>query len=553
MVDQAKDMVGAHLMNSDLFNEAGWRYIVDKHGGCLPLVIKARLARLPARLRAARVTCSGTVPRGDFNDPWFQRKPPAHSAGRAHVGRVDAARPRERNAFDKRLSAQSVPEGTVVPAKNVLFTMENTDPECYWLTNYMETLLVQIWHPMTVCTNSRCQKKIIADALKARLRPPVHLRAAPRRPRTHAAPRRALWLTAPSLRAQATDSWGPVGTMFKLHDFGYRGVSSVESAATGGAAHLVNFSGTDTMAGYMCARQYYNEPMAGFSIPAAEHSTITSWGRDGETEAFRNMLVQYKDSPLVAVVSDSYDIIKACTDIWGGTLKEMVKERGANGGQLVVRPDSGDPATIVVEVLEALGKSFAEDCSTTSTGHKLLPPYLRVIQGDGVSIESLTAILENMIKHNWAADNLAFGSGGALLQKLNRDTQKCAFKCSAAIVDGVERCVYKDPITDKGKLSKKGRLSLENIAYPATEEAFLASGIFGKFDAKLVGTTSIMTVCEGKGNPANNMLVEVFRDGVLTKEWSFAEVRALAELDVVKEMTAKAAAPPEGEAPKLSA
>ena len=359
--------------------------------------------------------------------------------------------------------------------------------ECFWLTNYLETLLVQVWHPMTVATNSREQKKVIAAELKA------------------------------------TGS-GLEGLAFKLHDFGYRGVSSVESAATGGGGHLVNFMGTDTMAGYVCARQYYDEPMAGFSIPAAEHSTITSWGKDGEVDAFRNMLTQYPEG-LVAVVSDSFDIIKACTDLWGGELIETVKNRK---GTLVVRPDSGDPATIVVQVLEALGSKF--EPTKTETGHKLLPPYLRVIQGDGVSLESLKEILGNMTKNGWAADNLAFGSGGALLQKLNRDTQKCAFKCSSITVNGEEREVFKDPITDPGKKSKKGRLSLQKLAYPASQEEMDAAGIYGKHDASLVGTERIMTICEGKGDPAKDMLVEVFRDGELKVDHKFSEVRQRADL-----------------------
>ena len=341
---------------------------------------------------------------------------------------------------------------------------------CYWLTNYMETLLVQVWHPMTVATNSREQKKVIANELTA-------------------------------------TGCGLEGLAFKLHDFGFRGVSSVESAATGGAGHLVNFMGTDTMAGYICARQYYDEPMAGFSIPAAEHSTITSWGKEGEVDAFRNMLTQYPEG-LVAVVSDSFDIFKACEELWGGELIEMVKSRK---GTLVVRPDSGDPATIVVQVLESLGKKF--DVSTTDTGHKLLPEYLRVIQGDGVSLESLKEILANMTKHGWAADNLAFGSGGALLQKLNRDTQKCAFKCSEIVVNGVVREVFKDPITDPGKKSKKGRLSLQMTVYPGSQAEMEEQGIFGKFKPELVGTSAIMTICEGKGDPAKDMLVECYKDG----------------------------------------
>ena len=216
------------------------------------------------------------------------------------------------------------------------------------------------------------------------------------------------------------------------------------------------------------------------------------------------MLTQYPEG-LVAVVSDSYNVFEACTKLWGQELKEMIKNRK---GVLVVRPDSGDPPVIVPQLLDLLGEAFKEDVTTTSTGHKLLPPYLRMIQGDGVSYESLGEILKSMADKGWAADNLAFGSGGALLQKLNRDTQKCAFKCSEiSLSGGRSAAVYKDPITDPGKQSKKGKLTLEK-------------GVNGK----------LMTVTEGRGEPSNDLLVEVFRDGDLCQEWGFEEIRQRAAL-----------------------
>ena len=386
------------------------------------------------------------------------------------------------------VSIKAVPEGMVVPTKNVLFTMVNTDPKCFWLTNYLETLLVEVWYPMTVATNSRAQKKLLQASLA---------------------------------RTGGSDA----GLKFMLHDFGYRGVSSVESAAIGGAGHLVNFWGTDTVAALVCAKKFYNTPagdgvqvplpgvpgvmlpVAGLSIPAAEHSTITSWGRENEAAAFKNMLTQYPTG-LVAIVSDSYDVFNACTNLWGGELKELVKSRGGFENRIIIRPDSGDPPVIVPKLLGLLGEAFKEDVSTTSTGHKVLPPYIRMIQGDGISYESLGDILAAMEKAGWAAENLAFGSGGALLQKLNRDTQKCAFKCSEITKAGGETFeVYKDPITDKGKQSKKGKLTLERQP-----------------------NGSLKTITEGKGNPSNDVLVEVFRDGEICIEWSFAEIRERAEL-----------------------
>eukprot|EP00325_Prymnesiales_sp_UTEX-LB-985_P022999 CAMPEP_0174719746 /NCGR_PEP_ID=MMETSP1094-20130205/31868_1 /TAXON_ID=156173 /ORGANISM="Chrysochromulina brevifilum, Strain UTEX LB 985" /LENGTH=479 /DNA_ID=CAMNT_0015920105 /DNA_START=54 /DNA_END=1493 /DNA_ORIENTATION=- len=375
------------------------------------------------------------------------------------------------------ISIKAVPEGTVVPVKNCLFTMVNTDPKCYWLTNYLETLLVEVWYPMSVATNSRAQKLVLLKHL--------------------------------------SDTGGDAGVAdLQLHDFGYRGVSSVESAAIGGAGHLVSFNGTDTLACIICIKHYYGGgkcvipginvevPVPGISIPAAEHSTITSWGRDNELAAFRNMLTSYPEG-VVAVVSDSYNVFKAITDLWGTELKDMIKKRGETGGRLVVRPDSGEPAEIVPQLLELIRAAFAEDCTKNEKGFIVLPPYIRLIQGDGISYETLSEILEATKAKGFAAENLVFGSGGALLQKLNRDTQKCAFKCSEVTDDqGKTTKVYKDPITDPGKRSKMGKLTVE-----------MENG-------------KIVTKTEGTGDPAKDIMVEVFRNGRLMKEWSFEEIRA---------------------------
>jgi len=357
---------------------------------------------------------------------------------------------------------KAVAEGTVLPYKNVLFTMENTDDKCFWLTNYLESLLVQVWYPSTVCTQSREQKKIIMRYLA-------------------------------DTGCQENIDNGDI--MFKLHDFGFRGVSSVESSALGGMGHLVNFLGTDTMSAIVLAKQFYAEPCAGFSIPASEHSTITSWGREKEVDAMKNMLDQYPKG-IVACVSDSYDIWNACENYWGGALKAQIESRD---GRLVVRPDSGELPGTVLQVLEKLEGKFGH--TKTTTGHKLLPSCIRVIQGDGIDIKSLEMILGAMKEAGWAADNLAFGSGGALLQKLHRDTQKCAFKCSYALVNGVGVNVFKDPITDGGKKSKAGRLTLENN------------------DGKWT------TVTDGKGSDTTNKLVTVFRNGELLVDQTFAQIR----------------------------
>ena len=160
---------------------------------------------------------------------------------------------------------KAVPEGSVVPIGTPLMTIENTDPDCAWLTNHLETLLVQLWYPITVATISREMKKWINGYLE--------------------------------------HTGDPAGLPFKLHDFGYRGSTSSESAAIGGAAHLTNFVGTDTLAGAAMLMEYYGADMPGFSVPAAEHSTITAWGRSAEADAYRNILEQYPTG-IVSVVSD---------------------------------------------------------------------------------------------------------------------------------------------------------------------------------------------------------------------------------------------------------
>jgi nicotinamide phosphoribosyltransferase len=396
-IDIADEILTAHGLP---FNREGWEYILDKHDGYLPVVIKA------------------------------------------------------------------IPEGTVVPVKNVLATIENTDPECFWLTTWLETSLLRaIWYPTTVATQSKQIKNVITDYLKK--------------------------------------SGTPESVSFKLHDFGGRGVSSFESAGIGGAAHLVNFMGTDTVSGLLYAREYYNAAIAGFSIPAAEHSTITSWGREHEVDAYRNMLKQFaKPGSIVAVVSDSYDVYNAAEKLWGEELRQEVIDSGAT---IVIRPDSGDPLVVCRELVKILDSKFGS--TINEKGYRVLN-NVRLIQGDGVNESTIKTILGDFLIHGYSADNIAFGMGGALLQRLDRDTQKFAMKASAACIDGVWRDVQKDPITDPGKKSKAGRVTLwksGNEYQSAVEQPHNWSD---------------------KGFSWVEVLEEVYRDGKLVKEITFEEVRA---------------------------
>jgi nicotinamide phosphoribosyltransferase len=364
---------------------------------------------------------------------------------------------------------KAVPEGSVIPTGNILCSIENTDPECFWLTSYLEMMLLRaIWYPTTVATISRKAKEIIYKYL--------------------------------IITSEDPDGQIP----FKLHDFGARGVSSGESAEIGGAAHLVNFMGSDTVEGVLAANKYYNHKMSAFSIPAAEHSTICAWGKDSEEEAFSNMIDQFgQKDKLVAVVSDSYDIYKAVDLYWGKNLKDKVLDSGCT---LIIRPDSGHPPTVVFNVLKSLSESFGY--TVNSRGYKVLNPAVRVIQGDGCNLEMIEAILKGITGSGYSADNLAFGMGGGLLQQCNRDTLGFAMKASAVVIDNIERGICKTPVTDKGKDSKQGRQILLRLKNTFKTLPLRNSGDL-KFD----------------------YLQEVFRDGELLIDQNLDEIRKRASLE----------------------
>ena len=368
------------------------------------------------------------------------------------------------------LRIEAIPEGTVLPIRNAIVQIINTDPAVPWLTSFMETALLRaVWYPTTVATLSWTVKRIIRKALiESAMDPAAEL-------------------------------------PFKLHDFGARGVSSAESAALGGLAHMVNFLGSDTVGAIQHARTYYGADMPAFSIPAAEHSTITSWGRDREIDAFANMLIQFGgEGKLVGVVSDSYDIYKATREMWGETLKTRVEDMG---GTLVVRPDSGDPTLVPIEVIELLGEAFGYE--TNAKGYKVLPSCVRVLQGDGVNPDSIQTILDRLLAKGWSAENIAFGMGGALLQRdVHRDTMKWAMKANATkrAEDPVWYDVFKDPITDPGKVSKKG------------------------VQALVEGVEGFVTLRRDQLTEAQTDLLEpVWENGKLLRKQSLDDVRARSE------------------------
>lgn len=348
---EAEALAATHFGSKEVFNSKGWRRLLEKHSGWLPLKICA------------------------------------------------------------------VPEGTVVPVKNALMTIENLDPEFPWLTNWAETLLLQVWYPITVATLSFEIKQTIGKDL--------------------------------------VRTGNPALLPFKLHDFGFRGVSSPQTAARGGAAHLVNFLGTDTLAAIGYLRQYYHADMPGFSIPAMEHSTVTSWGQQNEGTAFANMLHKTPLGLMAACVIDSFDTHAAVEDIFCGPLREEIMRRGAT---VVLRPDSGDPTIVLEDIFNIVAERYGFE--TNAKGWKVLPACVRVIQGDGVNYQNILRINSHLTRAGWSMDNWAYGMGGALLQQQNRDTMRFAIKCSAICRDGTWYPVHKNPKTDASKASIGGRFSL---------------------------------------------------------------------------------------------
>lgn len=354
---------------------------------------------------------------------------------------------------------EAVPEGTVLPSSNVLVQLINTDPKYFWATSFFETALLRaVWYPTTIGTISWLAKQVIRTALDRTSDHPELLRHC-------------------------------------LHDYGARGVSSQQSAALGGMAHLVNFNQSDTTPGILAAKKFYNAVSPSNSGPNSEHAGFTAWGRENEAEAMRNMLETYRETGVALLLTDTYDHENAIKNIIGGELKELIQNFP---GLVGARPDSGDPVQVTAETTEWLMDAFGYE--TNSKGFRILPPFIRVVQGDGITLNSLRDIYVEMERRGLAADNALFGMGGGLLQHCNRDTMNFGQKANAAQINGKWIDIAKSPTGAGFKVSKPGRLALTMVD--------------GEY--RTVPRDSI---------PAHeNLLVPVFRNGQLLKKWDFTEL-----------------------------
>lgn len=336
------------------------------------------------------------------------------------------------------LRIRAVPEGSRVPTGNVLLTVEATDPQLSWLVGWVETALLRVWYPTTVATRSWALRQVILGGLERSCEQPEEQ------------------------------------LPYRLHDFGSRGVSSRQSAAIGGLAHLVAFRGTDTTAALVAGRRHYGCAMAGHSIPAAEHATILAWGREHEVQAYRNMLDRFaRPGSVLAVVSDAYDIWNAVDRLWGEELREQVV---ASGAVVVIRPDSGDPLVMVPDLLRRLEARFGSEVN--SKGYKVLR-HVRLIQGDGLNVLTLPPLVEAVLAAGFSLENVAFGMGGGLLQQVDRDVQRFAYKVSWVERRGVIQPVCKTPVSDPSKRSKAGVLDLVHDADGYRTVVRKRPGVFG--------------------------------------------------------------------------
>lgn len=395
------------------------------------------------------------------------------------------------------LRFKALPEGTAVPLRVPMLTVENTHPDFFWLTNYFETILsAELWMPMTSATTAMRLRRLLNEwAVKT---------------------------------AGSTEGVG-----FQGHDFSMRGMAGLEAAVASGMGHLVAFTGTETVPVMQAIPYYY--PTDGFiagTVPATEHSVMCAGGEDDERETFLRLLDLYP-TQILSVVSDTWDFWNVLTDILP-SLKGVILARGEKGGKLVVRPDSGDPADIICGTSATRLLASGKDTYTpqmkgaiqilwdtfggtvNEQGYKVLNPAVGLIYGDAMNFARIENICERLAEKGFASTNVVFGIGSFNYQYQTRDTFGFAMKATNVTIDGTEKAIFKDPKTDNGlKKSLKGRITVVEISKGAGTE--------------LVALDD--SVAEWRDQTAEyDLLQTVWEDGKFVKELTFDEVRANAGL-----------------------
>ena len=442
----------------------------------------------------------------------------------------------------------ALPEGTLTPIRVPMFTIENTKPEFYWLTNFIETILsTEIWKPMTSATIALQYRKILEK-----------------------------W----SEKTCDNNDW----IDYAGHDFSYRGMVGTNGGSSSGAGHLLSFKGTDTIPAILWLEKYYNAKningSVGCSIPATEHSVAetniieiqemlesgnysedirqsmdecllgtTFDSRESAEILYLNRLLNVYKTGFFSYVADTYNLWDVCSEILP-VLKDKIMNRD---GRVVIRPDSGDPVDILcglntnnkyklfgpknepdnislykandkVEgvwdkrknqdyieqrykgVIELLWDVFGG--TINSKGYKVLDSHIGCIYGDAITLERAEQICQRLESKGFAASNVVFGIGSYTYNMNTRDTFGFALKTTYGVVNGKELLLYKDPITDDGtKKSQKGMVAVGH-------EVDGSIIYFDKLNKK-----------EKKKWAKGDMLQPVFEDGKLLKDWTLEEIR----------------------------
>ena len=333
------------------------------------------------------------------------------------------------------LEIRALPEGTAVPIGVPMFVMWNTEPEFFWITNYLETTLSSIvWGPSTSATIAKRYRKIIDH-----------------------------WVAETGGDLDFVDWQG--------HDFSYRGMYGTEAAMLSGAGHLLSFTGTDTVPAIDFLEDFYgansDNELVGGSVPATEHSVMSMGRQDDELETFRRLVTDLYPGGIVSIVSDTWDYWK----VWTEYLPALREEILGRDGVVTIRPDSGDPVKILVGDPDAPDGSPAHKGSyelawevfggtVNDKGFKLIDPHINLIYGDSITPERCEAICSGLAAKGFVPKNI-FGIGSYTYQYNTRDTFGFAMKATAGVVDGELREIFKDPITDDGtKRSARGLLAV---------------------------------------------------------------------------------------------
>jgi nicotinamide phosphoribosyltransferase len=383
------------------------------------------------------------------------------------------------------IKIKALKEGELVPTRVPCITIENTEPKFFWITNFLETLMsCELWQPITSATIAFEYRKIVEKYAKETVGNLNHV-------------------------------------PFQCHDFSMRGMSSVESAMTSGAGHLLSFSGTDTIPAIAYLEEYYNadieKELVGTSIPATEHSVMCSYGNVNEFELFKRLLTEVYPNGIFSAVSDTWDLWKVLTE-YLPNLKDEVLGRD---GKLVIRPDSGDPIKIICGddsyavgtpqnkgVIQLLWDTFGG--TLNELGYKELNSHIGAIYGDSITLERAEQICKQLKENGFASSNIVFGVGSYTYQYNTRDTFCQAMKATYAVVNGEERLLFKDPVTDNGtKKSQRGLV--------AVVEAYGQPRLVDGLDRKAYDETYKNI----------DLLEVVFEDGKLLRDESLSEIREM--------------------------